>query len=166
MNEQELFINFSKELGTLQHRIGVLETELSYKDKVIAGLTAQLALAKPVEQVIQATTTAAPITQPVVEVPIEDVKAESEEVEIINEEVVTLPKKKAGRPKGSKNIVKNPDELHVFPGGSVFTEFEPLKLDKIVVEGANTSAYIPRDKRSYNDQIAAIAAGLGSSGNI
>lgn len=173
----ELTIDFVKELASKAEEIGRLKEQIKQKDMIISGLTAQLG---------QAHTCKCDSTKVITEdssVELPKLPATSTPTVSLNDavyttqEVVVEPVEKVEQPKAKRKYTKRAESWNTKktaqvvnktqqPGGTVFKSFEPLELSKIVVEGANTSAYVPTDKRLYNDKIAAIAAGLGSSSKL
>lgn len=164
----ELTIEFVKELSNRAEEIGRLKEQLKQKDMIISGLVAQLG---------QAHTCKCEDIKSVPEVS-EAPKVTLNDVVYTSQEVVTEPVEKvAEQPRTKRKYTKRAASWNTKKtspvvnkvqqtGGTVFKSFEPLELNKIVVEGANTSAYVPTDKRLYNDKIAAISAGLGSSSKL
>ena len=184
-------LEFARELADKSQEIGKLTEQLKQKDLIIAGLVAQLgqpheckcnneskskvnesghvytvpALTAPIVAPIPA-----PATCDTTVTSIEDVAPVTTKQEVTEEE----PKAKRKYTKRSsfwngKKSSESPAVVQTVSqkGGTVFKSFDPLDLNKVVVEGANTSAYIvPNSKRNYVDKISAIAAGLGSSSSI
>ena len=171
----ELTIDFVKELIGRAEEIGRLKEQIKQKDMIISGLTAQLVQAHtckcgntPKEEKVESPQILQQADTP--RVPLNDVV-------YTEQEVVAEPVEKVEQPKVKRKYTKRAESWNTKktaqvvnkvqqPGGTVFKSFEPLELNKIVVEGANTSAYVPTDKRLFNDKIAAISAGLGSSSKL
>lgn len=160
-------IELIKEMVQVATENGKLKAEVEQLNSVVSGLTLALALkncniATPFAQLIQSVSAEKKeeTHKTTVESPVESVKVEQEP---------TRQKRKYTRRKKvaeETTKVEPIESVEPITGGTVFKNFEPLELNKIVVEGANTSAYVPTAKRQYNDNIAALAAGLGSSSNI
>ena len=171
----ELTIDFVKELASKAEEIGRLKEQIKQKDMIISGLTAQLGQAHTCrcENTMKDEKVEFPQLPQQADMP----KVSLNDVVYTAQEVVAEPVEKVEQPKTKRKYTKRAESWTTKktaqvvnkvqqPGGTVFKSFEPLELNKIVVEGANTSAYVPTDKRLYNDKIAAIAAGLGSSSKL
>lgn len=171
----ELTMDFVKELTNRAEEIGKLKEQIKQKDIIISGLTAQLGQAHTCkcentikEEKVESTQLSQQADMP---------KVSLNDVVYTGQEVVAEPIEKVEQPKVKRKYTKRAESWKTKktaqvvnkvqqPGGTVFKSFEPLELNKIVVEGANTSAYVPTDKRLFNDKIAAISAGLGSSSKL
>ena len=182
-------LEFARELAEKSQEIGKLTEQLKQKDLIIAGLVAQLgqpheckcnneskSKVNELGYVYTVDTQTTPIITPtpatcdVTVTSIEDVTPVTVKPSVKKE----APKAKRKYTKRSsfwngKKSSESSTVVQTAPqkGGTVFKSFDPLDLNKVVVEGANTSAYIvPNSKRDYADKISAIAAGLGSSSSI
>ena len=171
----ELTIDFVKELTNRAEEIGKLKEQIKQKDIIISGLTAQLGQAHTCkcgnttkEEKVESTQLSQQADMP--KVSLNDVVNATQEVvtELFGKEEQPKAKRKYTKRAESWKTKKTAQVVNKVqqPGGTVFKSFEPLELNKIVVEGANTSAYVPADKRLFNDKIAAISAGLGSSSKL
>ena len=171
----ELTIDFVKELTNRAEEIGKLKEQIKQKDIIISGLTAQLGQAHTCkcgnttkEEKVESTQLSQQVDMP--KVSLNDVVNATQEVvtELFGKEEQPKAKRKYTKRAESWKTKKTAQVVNKVqqPGGTVFKSFEPLELNKIVVEGANTSAYVPTDKRLFNDKIAAISAGLGSSSKL
>lgn len=151
-----------KEIARLSEENGSLKAQLSSAQTIIKGLLEQVgssAFADLTAKTPKITVEVEETKPVVIEQPIEDVTVTE-----------VKPKRKYTRRKPLKSQLEKESTVEVksvpLETGTVFKTFEPLDLSKIVVEGANTSAYVPTDKRLYNDKIAALSAGLGSNSSI
>lgn len=171
----ELTIDFVKELTNRAEEIGKLKEQIKQKDIIISGLTAQLGQAHTCkcgnttkEEKVESTQLSQQVDMP--KVSLNDVVNATQEVvtELFGKEEQPKAKRKYTKRAESWKAKKTTQVVNKVQqsGGTVFKSFEPLELNKIVVEGANTSAYVPTDKRLFNDKIAAISAGLGSSSKL
>lgn len=171
----ELTIDFVKELTSRAEEIGRLKEQIKQKDIIISGLTAQLGQAHTCK--CGNTTKDEKVEFPQLSQQEDMLKVSLNDVAYTTQEVVAEPVEKVEPPKTKRKYTKRAESWKTKetaqvvnkvqqPGGTVFKSFEPLELNKIVVEGANTSAYVPTDKRLFNDKIAAISAGLGSSSKL
>ena len=171
----ELTIDFVKELTSRAEEIGKLKEQIKQKDIIISGLTAQLGQAHTCK--CENTTKEEKVESPLPSQQADMPKVSLNDVVYTGQEVVAEPIEKVEQPKAKRKYTKRAESWKTKktaqvvnkvqqPGGTVFKSFEPLELNKIVVEGANTSAYVPTDKRLFNDKIAAISAGLGSSSKL
>lgn len=171
----ELTIDFVKELTSRAEEIGRLKEQIKQKDIIISGLTAQLGQAHTCK--CGNTTKDEKVEFPQLSQQEDMLKVSLNDVAYTTQEVVAEPVEKVEPPKAKRKYTKRAESWKTKetaqvvnkvqqPGGTVFKSFEPLELNKIVVEGANTSAYVPTDKRLFNDKIAAISAGLGSSSKL
>ena len=171
----ELTIDFVKELTNRAEEIGKLKEQIKQKDMIISGLTAQLGQAHTCK--CGNTTKEEKVESPQILQQADTPRVPLNDVVYTEQEVVAEPIEKVGQPKVKRKYTKRAESWNTKktaqvvnkvqqPGGTVFKSFEPLELNKIVVEGANTSAYVPTDKRLFNDKIAAISAGLGSSSKL
>ena len=184
-------LEFARELADKSQEIGKLTEQLKQKDLIIAGLVAQLGqpheckcnheptskinelshvYTAPTQTAPIVTSTSTPATCDITVTNIEDVTPVTTKQEVTEEELKAKRKytKRSSFWDGKKSS-ESPAVVQTAPqkGGTVFKSFDPLDLNKVVVEGANTSAYIvPNSKRGYVDKISAIAAGLGSSSSI
>lgn len=171
----ELTIDFVKELTNRAEEIGKLKEQIKQKDIIISGLAAQLCQVHTCkcgsttkEEKVESTQLSQQADMP--KVSLNDVVNTAQEVvtELFGKEEQPKAKRKYTKRAESCKTKKTAQVVNKVqqPGGTVFKSFEPLELNKIVVEGANTSAYVPTDKRLFNDKIAAISAGLGSSSKL
>lgn len=171
----ELTIDFVKELTNRAEEIGKLKEQIKQKDIIISGLTAQLGQAHTCK--CENTTKEEKVESTQLSQQVETPKVSLNDVVNATQEVVTELFGKEEQPRAKRKYTKRAESWKTKktaqvvnkvqqPGGTVFKSFEPLELNKIVVEGANTSAYVPTDKRLFNDKIAAISAGLGSSSKL
>lgn len=171
----ELTIDFVKELTNRAEEIGKLKEQIKQKDIIISGLTAQLGQVHTCK--CENTTKEEKVESPQLSQQADMPKVSLNDVVNATQEVVTELFGKEEQPKAKRKYTKRAESWKTKktaqvvnkvqqPGGTVFKSFEPLELNKIVVEGANTSAYVPTDKRLFNDKIAAISAGLGSSSKL
>lgn len=171
----ELTIDFVKELIGRAEEIGKLKEQIKQKDIIISGLTAQLGQAHTCK--CENTVKEEKVESPQLSQQADTPKVSLNDVVNATQEVVTELFGKEEQPKVKRKYTKRAESWKTKktaqvvnkvqqPGGTVFKSFEPLELNKIVVEGANTSAYVPTDKRLFNDKIAAISAGLGSASKL
>lgn len=157
-------LEMAKELSKRAETIGRLETTIEMKDRVIAGLLAQLSLGISIsnssrtcdcgnsnsEEKLKAHVKAVDIPDPVIVSPIHEESTAEPVVE----------KKKMGRPKGSTNAKKSVAAVtdnvkeKTLAGGSVFKDFVPLELDNLV--GTNTSAFMSKKEDARVEVLSAV----------
>ena len=144
---EQNMIELFKELIAKSEELGRLRAEAEFKDRVIAGLTAQFStnplFVQPVTSTESHVSELSTVQNDVEVCPVEDFKVVEEET--TKEPVV---EKKKGRPKGSKTLKKSLSTVEpkkTMSGGSVFKDFVPLNVNNLIE--TNSNAYIPAEKK-------------------